>query len=437
MALNLKGLIVWTIQVKLGLNDKKKDKLVFIALATFLASALFIPIISSIAHAGDDIILGRAMFNRMWTSSPASTLTADGLGPLYNARACVVCHKDGRKGTIKRGKYPRLLFRLTSDPIYGNQFQPIAVTGLLGEGVIDVTYSELMHTLADGSVVSLRKPNYKVSLLNYGDMIDAGAISPRSAPSVRGVGALQSISDSDILAKNDPDDSDNNGISGRVNMVLNLENGQKQIGRFGWKAIQPTVRQQNAGAAMGDLGISTLLFPKGSGECTENELECLALPSGNSPQYENLELPSDLENLMLKYVLSLNPDTPKNKTDVSRGAKVFNTVGCNECHTPSYTISKNKIIYPYTDLLLHDMGARLSDSVQEGDALGYEWKTPALWGNGKKVRKSKSYFLHDGRARNILEAILWHGGEADKSRKAFESLPEKRRNYLLEFVESL
>ena len=419
------------------MTQKRNYKLVYIALATFLASALFSPIILSIAHAGDDIVLGRAMFNRMWVTSPASTLTADGLGPLYNARACVVCHKDGRKGTIKGGKYPRLLFRLPSDPIYGNQFQPIAVPGLLGEGVIDTTYWEHPHTLTDGSVVSLRTPHYKVLLLNFGDMIDAGAISPRSAPSVRGVGLLQSISDSDILAKHDPDDSDNDGISGRVHMVLNLETGQKKIGRFGWKAIQPTVRMQNASAAMGDLGISTSLFPKGSGECTENELDCLALPSGNSPQYENLELPSNLENLMLKYVLSLKPDTPKTKTDVSRGTQVFNDVGCNACHTPSYTISKNKIIYPYTDLLLHDMGAGLSDSVQEGDASGNEWKTPALWGNGKKVRNSKPYFLHDGRARNILEAILWHSGEAEKSRKAFESLPEKSRTLLLEFLETL
>ena len=415
----------------------QKNKLAFSVLTTLVVSAFICSIIPSIAHTGDDIVLGRVMFNRMWTSSPSSTLTADGLGPLYNARACAACHRDGRKGTIKGGKYPRLLFRLSSDPIYGNQFQPIAVTGLLGEGVIDTTYSESIHTLADSSVVSLRTPHYKVSRLNFGDMIDAQAISPRSAPSIRGVGLLQSISDSDILVKNDPDDRDNDGISGRVHMVLNLETGQKEIGRFGWKAIQPTVRQQNASAAMGDLGISTQLFPKGSGECTENELECLALPNGNSPQYENLELPSNLENLMLQYVLSLKPDTPKNKADVSRGAKVFNDVGCNACHTPSYTISKNKIIYPYTDLLLHDMGARLSDSVQEGDASGHEWKTPALWGNGKGIGKSKSYFLHDGRARNILESILWHGGEAEKSRKAFESLPEKSRKYLLKFLESL
>ena len=416
------------------------EKLVNTALATLVASAFFYsapPI--SMVWAGDDVILGRALFKRMWAQSPASTQTADGLGPLFNARACSVCHKDGRKGTIKKGKYPRLLFRLNSEPVYGSQFQPAGVTGISGEGEIEIKYTEVPYIMRDGTVVNLRTPAYTVQYLNYGDMVDSKAISPRSAPTLRGVSMLAKISDEDILKKHDPMDADDNGISGRAHKVVDLFSGKMAIGRFGWKAIHPTIRQQNAGAAMGDLGISTPLFPKGSGECTDNQIECLAMPSGNSPQYDNLELPANLEAVLLVYVESLRPDKGKKIEDgeaLAKGKVLFNQVGCNACHTPSYTV-EGKMVYPYTDLLLHDMGARLADTVQEHDAKGSEWKTPALWGNAKKTRRSKPYFLHDGRARNILEAILWHGGEADASRTAFEELNKDNRDSIIKFVESL
>ena len=399
--------------------------------------------------------VGNSFFNQNWVTAPASTQARDGLGPLFNARSCAGCHfKDGR------GRPPEhpgesgtgLLLRLAlpdlapdgsyrPDPIYGGQIQDHAIQGIAAEASLVLGAEELRREFPDGTPFALRRPSYRLEGLGYGELNDRVMISPRVAPQMIGMGLLEAIPEAEVLAWADPADSDGDGISGRPNWVWDQSIGAPALGRFGWKANQPTVLQQTASAFLGDIGITTSMFPREN--CVDTHHECVRAPNGGSPEIDD----DDLMKVVL-YVSSLAVPAMRGASDpeIVEGARLFGETGCADCHRPSVrtgihpTISalSEQTIFPYTDLLLHDMGEALADGRPDFDATGSEWRTPPLWGIGLfQTVNGHTYYLHDGRARNLLEAILWHGGEAVAARDRFTDLSAAQRDAVVRFLDAL
>jgi CxxC motif-containing protein (DUF1111 family) len=407
--------------------------------------------------------IGNGVFKKLWVSAPSSTRSSDGLGPLYNARACQRCHlKDGR-GHPPAGPDDdavSMLVRLAMppnkpggpmvpDPVYGSQVQDFAIQGHKPEARIEITYEEAAVELTGGETVRLRKPTVRLADLAYGNLQPDTALSPRIANQMIGLGLLDAISEDHILALSDPEDADGDGISGRANRVIDIATGAKVLGRFGWKAGQPSVRQQSAAAFSGDIGLSTVLRPSSSGDCRPRQALCVNAPDGADAKKGNVEVPDEMLDLVAFYARNLAVPPRKNAREpgVLAGKQVFHDIGCAACHHPSYTTmtgnqvpdaQRGQLIWPYTDLLLHDMGEGLADGVKEGVAEGSEWRTAPLWGIGATEAVSgHTQFLHDGRARNLTEAILWHRGEAKAARDAFAALDPDARKQLIEFLNSL
>jgi len=415
--------------------------------------------------------LGNGFFRKVWVASPSSTQSSDGLGPLFNARGCQNCHlKDGRghppMGAEDDGvsMFLRLSVPPRSDaevaalasgeanviaePTYGTQLQNFAVNGLRAEGQMTIVYSDVPVTLGDGTVVTLRAPTYSVANPAFGPLAPDVMLSPRVAPQMIGLGLVEQIPVEDILANADPDDRDGDGISGRPNWVRALETGELMLGRFGWKAGAATIRTQSAEAFAGDLGLSTPLLNRPYGDCTAAQPDCLAFPTGEQERFGVGEVPDPILDLVTHY--SQNLAVPQRRAiddpAVLRGKAAFYEAGCIACHTPKFVTSRAapnaahrfQLIWPYADFLLHDMGEGLADRRPEAQADGYEWRTPPLWGIGlTETVSGHTLFLHDGRARNLTEAILWHGGEAQAARDAFAALPKAVRDDLIAFLESL
>jgi CxxC motif-containing protein (DUF1111 family) len=398
-----------------------------------------------------DFEIGRALFNREW--APASTTAAqgaDGLGPLFDANSCNTCHPGGGRGVAYDAKgvvSSSLLFRLgpSGDPVYGQQIQTNAVDGLTPEGRATVTFEARTVTLKDGTVVTLRKPAPTVTGLAYGPLTPGTAISPRLASAINGIGLLERIPDDEILARADPDDRDGDGISGRANTVTDAATGKSALGRFGWKAGQPSLEDQDGKALDLDIGLSNPLFHDAYGDCSAAEAKCLTMPNGASPDFENLEVPSSLTRLIDRFVREAMLPAAKIEPsgDIAHGRDLFMSAGCEACHRASLQLPAAgalpaRSIAPYTDLLLHDMGDGLADHMPEGTASGSEWRTAPLWGIGVALRaKDGVTLLHDGRARSVLEAILWHDGEAAAARKRVEALSAQDRQALIDFIGSL
>ena len=398
--------------------------------------------------------IGNSFFRQSWVSSPASTTARDGLGPYFNAVSCSSCHfKDGRgrppafDGETARG----LLLRLSTDgfhtngssnpdPIYGGQLQDNAILGQTVKGGFKITYQDIVETFDDGTTVILKKPIYQFVNLGFGPMAGNLKVSPRIANQIIGLGLLDAISESMILSFADVNDANGDGISGKPNYVHDIQSNTQKLGRFGWKSNQPSVLQQVAAAFSGDMGITSSLFPN---ENCPPGVDCDAIPNGGTP-----EITDDNLNKVAIYSLTLAVPARRNHTnqDVLRGKKTFETIGCASCHIPkiqtgsNYLIAafRNQTIRPYTDMLLHDMGDALGDNASDFLATGNEWRTPALWGIGLiQTVNGHTNLMHDGRAKNITEAILWHGGEGSTSKNKFKQLPVKEREDLLKFLNSL
>ena len=417
-----------------------------------------------------DFHVGNGIFRKVWVSAPASTTSSDGLGPLFNARACQRCHlKDGRGQPPAAGERAEtMLLRLSippqteaerealrahrqatiPEPTYGGQLQNFSVQGILAEGEITIAYEETPVTLADGEAVSLRRPTYGISGLHYGPLHPETMLSPRVAPPVIGMGLLEAISEADILAGADPEDRDGDGISGRANLVWSDEHGKPMLGRFGWKAGQPTVSQQAAAAFRGDVGISTPLYPEPQGDCTAAQEACRGAPHGGASATNTAEASAALFELLNFYTRNLGVPARRDVGDaqVLEGKRLFYEANCTGCHRPKFVTRRDSIgeeqsfqlIWPYSDLLLHDMGEGLADNRPEGEASGREWRTPPLWGIGlTETVSGHTFFLHDGRARSLLEAVLWHGGEAEAAKERVVAMTREERAALLAFLNSL
>jgi CxxC motif-containing protein (DUF1111 family) len=398
---------------------------------------------------------GNSTFNRNWTTAPASTSATDGLGPTFNARSCSTCHfKDGR-GRPPLGpdeKMSSMLIRLSvpgknehggpaPEPTYGDQLNPFAILGVAGEGDPRVLTELVEGRYDDGTRFELSVPSYELRDLAFGELTEGTMLSPRVAPQMVGLGLLQSIDEADLLAHADPEDEDGDGISGRPNRVWDLTTESSALGRFGWKANQPSLEQQNSGAFLGDIGITSPLFP--TENCTSAQPECQAAVNGGEPEVSSTKVAQI--DFYSKY-LAVPARRGYRDAEVRAGERLFTDLGCASCHVTTFVTGvvpgepelSQQTIHPYTDLLLHDLGDDLADGRPDFEADGNEWRTPPLWGIGlfNDVNDHTRY-LHDGRARSLEEAVLWHGGEAAEATRAFKALAADERSALLRFLGSL
>ncbi|MFT6451168.1 MAG: CxxC motif-containing protein (DUF1111 family) [Halocynthiibacter sp.] len=420
-----------------------------------------------------DFKVGNGLFRKLWVSAPSSTIASDGLGPLYNARGCQNCHlKDGRGHTPENSadNAISMFLRISipasegfddaqtaqiedyintlPDPTYGGQLQDFASHGLPAEYRLGITYSPREITLSGGEVITLRVPQYQALDLGYGPLDPQAMLSPRITPQMIGLGLLEAIPAGDILAGSDPDDRDGDGISGRANVVASVEFGRPMLGRFGLKAGAPSIKEQSAAAFAGDIGISSPMFPAHWGDCTPAQTDCQSAPHGDNPAQDGFEISAESLDLVTFYSRNLAVPARRDEGDpqVLRGKKIFYETGCIACHTPKFVTHRLsgqpeqsfQLIWPYSDMLLHDMGEGLADNRPEARATGSEWRTPPLWGIGLTAQVSgHSNYLHDGRAQTLLEAVLWHGGEAQATRDAIIASDPADRAALIRFLESL
>jgi len=398
--------------------------------------------------------VGNSFFNQNWVVAPASVAGRDGLGPLFNARSCSGCHfKDGR-GRPPDSDEPMdtMLLRISvpgtdrhgapkPEPVYGDQIQNQSIPGVVREADVLVSYEEAPGEYADGEKFSLRAPSYRLANLGYGPIAQPLLMSPRVSPAMIGLGLLEAVPDATLRRLADPDDADRDGISGRVNMVWNHLTNTTAIGRFGWKAEQPSVLQQTAAAFVGDIGITSSLF-RAENQTPGQHVAAAPRVNGEPEVSERILQAVALYARSLAVPAARTSDDPR----AVRGRQLFMAARCGACHaaeleTGAYSDLPelaNQRIHPFTDLLLHDMGDGLADDRPTFAATGREWRTAPLWGLGLVAKvNGHTFLLHDGRARNFSEAILWHGGEAAASRQRFRAMSTQDRAALIAFLESL
>ncbi|MEO8465498.1 MAG: di-heme oxidoredictase family protein [Gammaproteobacteria bacterium] len=398
---------------------------------------------------------GNRVFNTNWAIAPASVSGFDGLGPVFNRVSCSACHtRDGRgqPPSAPGETLDTMLVRISLPgrdahggpvpvPHYGDQLNERAIPGVPAEGRTVVRYGERLGRYPDGTPFSLAVPRYEFVDLAFGIWPRNVRYSPRVAPPVFGLGLLETVPEQVVLEAADPDDADHDGISGRPNRVWDIELGRTVLGRFGWKANQPHLRQQNAAAALGDIGLTSTLYPEPN--VAQGQDAAARAPSGGAPELAD----QYLDRLTLyERVLAVPAARDLGDPAVRSGARLFEALKCVACHRPTLKTGDQatvpllawQTIHPFTDLLLHDMGDGLADGREDFEATDREWRTPPLWGIGLTATVNRhTRFLHDGRARSIEEAILWHDGEAAGSRDSFMHLSAGDRASLLKFLQSL
>ncbi len=384
--------------------------------------------------------IGKKLFIAQWQVEDPGGL--QGLGPLFNATSCDSCHfKDGR-GRLPGDSSENLVVKLSAPggqgqdghAEYGVQLQDYAVPGARAEGRLVVSWIEEKGAYGDAEPYLLRKPQLQLEQLRAGALGQGSQVNLRMPPQVFGLGLLESIPAATLAGSEDPSDEDGDGVSGRAHWVLDPVTGKRALGRFGWKASKANLDHQVAAALSQDIGVSSALVPIEPSE------------AGDRPG--QVEIADYRLQRLLHYVRALAAPGRRdwNRLDVIEGARLFRSSGCATCHQPSQRTGSetrlpelaNQEIYPYTDLLLHDMGESLADGFAEGEATNREWRTPPLWGLGYlETVQGETKLLHDGRARSFEEAILWHDGEAKTAREKFKQLSKFQRDQISAFLKSL
>ncbi len=398
--------------------------------------------------------VGHSFFNENWVVAPASTSGRDGLGPLFNTRSCSACHlRDGRSQPPKLTQpMITMLLRISvpgvgthgeplPDPTYGGQIQSQSVPGVPAEADTFVRYEEVSGRFEDGETYSLRQPVYAITNLGYGPLAQNVMFSPRVASAMIGMGLLEAVPERTLRELAERQQRGSNGIAGRINLVWDRTAGKMLPGRFGWKAEQPTVLQQVATAFVEDMGITSPLMPE-ENQTSRQKSRAQQTPSGHPDVSETILA----DVVTYTRTLAVPARRMWKDSNVLRGKVLFTKANCALCHVPQLKTGDcsdigelaQQTIRPYTDLLLHDMGEGLSDRRPVFEAGGRDWRTAPLWGIGLSAKvNSHTLFLHDGRARNFTEAILWHGGEAEEAQKMFRNWPKRDRDALVAFLQSL
>lgn len=410
----------------------------------------------------DDFLAGKVFFDVRWTPSPLAGSGRAGLGPTFNVTSCAFCHDLNSRGI---GYTPEgfnihmsLLFRFRQwngnsfgpHQDYGDQLNPAGSGGVPGEGFASVNFKEKYYQYPDGTPFQLRHPTFRISKMPFGPLGDQTTVSARVTPHLAGVGLIDNISEADLLQNADEWDGNGDGISGRAHWVHDIAKNRRAVGRFGWKAEQPNLHQQNAAAFLGDIGITSPLFPEQN--CPLVQVECAEIAKTRSGAKASVELNAEALEKVTNFTQLLAVSQRRFYSDgqVQKGKALFQQARCTSCHVESFTtahdtpyaVLNGQRIFPYSDFLLHDMGPDLADQSLGApellDEFSREWRTPPLWGIGLiPLINGHSNLLHDGRARSIEEAILWHGGEAAPSRARFMDLHEDERAALIKFIESL
>ena len=448
-----------------------------------------------------DFALGESFFIRDWVFSQEEGKGSDGLGPVFNAPSCVGCHVKSGRGEVgggegygalrampavvqlgyelysfwlSGGRYP--MNQRRGDPVYGLQLQDQAMPGVPVEGRLFLDYSYHRELLKGGQKVVLKKPQTRIQNLGYGPLSVKTQLSLRIPPALIGLGLVEAIAAEDILALEDVFDSDGDGISGRAAWVpvthyFGVAGGHDlKLGRFGWKADHASLLEQNLQAFFQDMGMNSPIHRPFQGDCQRPQKECFAVEAQDRARKRKVlekialenridieritqwEVLPEVEEKTLFYTQSLAPplrrisDDPHIAKRQKEGEQIFREIGCDSCHRPSFRTSdhhprpylRDQEIYPYSDFLLHDMGEDLDDGLVTPHAHSSEWRTPPLWGLGLiQFVNPQAGFLHDGRARTLEEAILWHGGEGTSSKERYRELSSDQRRALLEFLTSL
>ncbi|WP_320036369.1 di-heme oxidoredictase family protein [Halarcobacter sp.] len=402
----------------------------------------------------DKFILGKSFFRIPWVEAPSATTARDGLGPLFNANTCASCHPSNGRGTLynSNGDFSRSLIPKVSlenkkkdktiletkglipEPIYGAQIALNANHGVKFEAKTDITYKEKKITFPDGEIDIILEPNYALKELQYGPLHKDSVLTFRIAPTLNGLGLLSDISNEDILKNEDEFDRDNDGISGRANYVYSPITKKIELGKYSWKATTTSIIHQTADAANNDMGLTTTYYPNEN--CTKQQEAC-----NNAPKARDALDITDMRLEAMAFYLKKRKTYTANKNTQTykEGIEIFKQIGCNKCHIESFVTKSGIKIAPFTNMLLHDMGEGLADGRSEFKATGREWRTPPLWGLAlhKRINGKNPRLLHDGRARDFQEAILWHGGEAQNVKETFMSLEKEKREKLLKFLEEV
>jgi len=410
----------------------------------------------------DLFMLGRSFFTIPWVEAPSATTARDGLGPLFNANTCIHCHPNNTSGsvytqnnTISRSYISRLSIPsngsvehqnmlkfngFVQEPKYGAQISINAVEGVPYEAKQIIQYKNITVTYPDKETVYLKQPlrgvENQLSDLQYGKLDQNVTITNRIAPGLVGLGLIEQITDKQILQNEDIEDKDKDGISGKANIVYSIQHKDFRVGRYTWKGSAPSVIHQTAAAASNDMSLTNDFFPNEN--CTSSQEECLKAPKGENVHGKKVfDLPFQRLEAIAFYLNNLK--IPKSIITQKEGEKLFASIGCVKCHIPSFEGKNGYEIKPFTDFLLHDMGEGLSDGRVEFKATAREWKTAPLWGLGKfkQATNKNPEFLHDGRAKTIEEAILWHGGESESIKMNFMNLSKKQRESIIKYIEEL
>lgn len=401
----------------------------------------------------DLAILGKSFFRIPWVEAPSATTARDGLGPLFNANTCTSCHPNNaytnvftQNGEVNRAMVVRLSipsnnslehksFELTSgfvpDPMYGSQLSINGTKDVPYEGQLKISYSSKMIEYADGTKVKLHVPHYELTNLNYKELHKDIRVSVRKAPALVGLGIIEQINEKEILANVDPDDKNNDGIRGVANFVYSIKDKKMVLGKYTYKASAPTLKQQIASAFHNDMSLTTTYFPFEN--CTSAQKECLNAKKAR----DAIDVPDLRLDAIDFYLKNLKVPVVEEKNE--RGKALFLQIGCASCHAPSMKLKDGTTAHVYSDFLLHDMGEELSDGRSEFNAKATMWRTTPLWGINtyKYAVGGQVEYLHDGRAKSLEEAILWHGGEALKTKETFMQLTKQQRDDLIEYLGEL
>ncbi len=386
--------------------------------------------------------LGYSVFNTDWVPANSPPGRIDGLGPVFNSQSCDACHNSRRRGRGPRGDGdapPDLVIQLgrrlpdgtvqRGTAEYGFVLNPLAVKGFRPEARISIRYEAQIRTLADGTRLELRAPHYQLSELSGPALPPDTVLMPRLPPPVQGDGLLERVPRGELERIAAAQGNGRDGVHGWV--ALLGSRADAPVGRFGWQASEPSVASQVGNAFAREMGLSNPLV--GYADCGVQDTACQSAPTGGMPEVEP-ELFDAVVSFQRLHAVPVQrlPDLS------SPGARLFVQLGCARCHRMTLRVGSNAAIHPYTDLLVHEMGEELADRDIAGSAARDEWRTAPLWGmNAAYASGQPPQLLHDGRARSVDEAVLWHGGEGRAARERFARLSADERRTLVSWIQQL